>query len=46
MIQVKNLVKRYEDFTAVDDIIFEVAKGKILGFLGPNGAEKPPRCGS
>jgi len=40
MIQVKNLVKRYEDFTAVDDISFEVAKGKILGFLGPNGAGK------
>lgn len=40
MIQVKNLVKRYHDKAAVDDISFEVKKGEILGFLGPNGAGK------
>lgn len=40
MIQVQNLTKQYGDFTAVDDISFQVEKGKILGFLGPNGAGK------
>ena len=40
MIQVKNLVKKYGDKTAVNDISFEVNKGEILGFLGPNGAGK------
>jgi ABC-2 type transport system ATP-binding protein len=39
-IQVKNLVKKYGDFTAVDDISFEVAEGDFFGFLGPNGAGK------
>ena len=40
MIQVKNLVKQYGEFTAVNDVSFEVQKGRILGFLGPNGAGK------
>ena len=40
MIQVENLVKRFGDFTAVDGISFEVAKGEIFAFLGPNGAGK------
>ena len=40
MIEIKNLTKRYGDFLAVDDISFNVEKGKILGFLGPNGAGK------
>jgi ABC-2 type transport system ATP-binding protein len=40
LIQVENLVKRFGDFTAVDGISFEVAKGEIFGFLGPNGAGK------
>ena len=40
MIEVKNLVKRYGDYPAVDRISFRVEKGKILGFLGPNGAGK------
>lgn len=40
MIEVKNLTKRYGDFTAVDDVSFRVEKGRILGFLGPNGAGK------
>lgn len=40
MIQVKNLVKRYGDHTAVDDLTFSVEKGQIYGFLGPNGAGK------
>lgn len=40
MIEVKNLVKRYGNHTAVDNLSFTVDKGQILGFLGPNGAGK------
>lgn len=40
MIEVKNLVKRYGDHLAVDDLSFSVEKGQIYGFLGPNGAGK------
>ncbi len=40
MIEVKNLVKRYGDHTAVDHLSFTVNKGQVLGFLGPNGAGK------
>ena len=40
MIQVKQLTKRYGDFTAVDDISFKLESGHIYGFLGPNGAGK------
>ncbi len=40
LIEVKNLVKRYGDHTAVDHLTFTVEKGQILGFLGPNGAGK------
>jgi ABC-2 type transport system ATP-binding protein len=40
MILVKGLVKRFGDFTAVDNISFEVARGEIFAFLGPNGAGK------
>ncbi|HUB92357.1 MAG TPA: ATP-binding cassette domain-containing protein [Candidatus Saccharimonadales bacterium] len=37
---VKNLVKKYGDFAAVDDVSFSVKKGEIFGLLGPNGAGK------
>lgn len=40
IIEVKNLVKKYGDFSAVDDISFEVEEGDFFGFLGPNGAGK------
>jgi ABC-2 type transport system ATP-binding protein len=40
MIRVNNLVKKFGNFTAVDDISFEVKKGEIFAFLGPNGAGK------
>lgn len=37
---VKDLVKRFGDFTAVDRVSFSVSRGEIFGFLGPNGAGK------
>jgi ABC-2 type transport system ATP-binding protein len=40
IITVSHLVKKYADFTAVDDISFEVKEGEIFGILGPNGAGK------
>lgn len=40
MIEVKNLVKKYGNHTAVDNLNFTVESGKIYGFLGPNGAGK------
>lgn len=40
MIEVKNLVKKYGDHMAVNNLSFTVDKGQILGFLGPNGAGK------
>ena len=39
-IEVEHIVKKYGDFTAVDDISFSVADGEIFGLLGPNGAGK------
>jgi len=40
IISVSNLVKKYEDFTAVKGISFDVQEGEIFGLLGPNGAGK------
>jgi ABC-2 type transport system ATP-binding protein len=40
IISVKNLVKKYGNFTAVKGINFEVKRGEIFGLLGPNGAGK------
>lgn len=40
VIVVKSLTKRFGNFTAVDNISFEVRKGEIFGFLGANGAGK------
>lgn len=39
-VMVKDLVKRFGSFTAVDRISFSVARGEIFGLLGPNGAGK------
>ncbi len=40
MIRVEKLVKNFGEFTAVNEISFEVRKGEIFAFLGPNGAGK------
>jgi ABC-2 type transport system ATP-binding protein len=40
VIKTEKLTKRFGDFTAVDEITFEVFKGEIFGFLGANGAGK------
>src|ERR1041385_8836828 len=40
MIRVQNLVKRFGEITAVDNVSFEVQRGEIFAFLGPNGAGK------
>ena len=40
VIEVKNLTKKFGDFTAVDQISFKTYKGEIFGFLGANGAGK------
>ena len=39
-IEIRNLTKRFGDFTAVDNISFNVRNGEIFGFLGANGAGK------
>jgi ABC-2 type transport system ATP-binding protein len=39
-IEVDHIVKKYGDFTAVDDVSFSVKEGEIFGLLGPNGAGK------
>ena len=40
MIEIKNLTKRFAQYTAVDGLSFTVRQGEVLGFLGPNGAGK------
>jgi ABC-2 type transport system ATP-binding protein len=39
-VEVENLVKKFGNFAAVDDISFQIKKGEVFGFLGPNGAGK------
>ncbi len=40
VLTVSHLTKRYGNFIALDDVSFEVPRGKIIGFLGPNGSGK------
>jgi ABC-2 type transport system ATP-binding protein len=40
VVEVRDLTKRYGDFTAVDRVSFEVGRGEIFGYLGANGAGK------
>ncbi|WPC41408.1 ABC transporter ATP-binding protein [Clostridium sp. JS66] len=39
-ISIKGLTKKFGNFTAVDNLSFDIPKGKIFGFLGPNGSGK------
>ena len=40
MLELKDVTKKYGDFTAVNDVSFKIEKGEIVGFLGQNGAGK------
>ena len=40
VIEVRDLSRKFGDFTAVNGVSFEVEQGEIIGFLGPNGAGK------
>ncbi|HUF15754.1 MAG TPA: ABC transporter ATP-binding protein [Acidimicrobiia bacterium] len=40
LVQARGLTKKFDDFTAVDAIDFDIRKGEAFGFLGPNGAGK------
>ena len=39
-LRVEHVTKRFGEFTAVDDLSFQVRRGRVFGFLGPNGAGK------
>lgn len=40
LVEARGLTKKFDDFTAVDSIDFDIIKGEAFGFLGPNGAGK------
>ena len=40
ILEVNNVIKRFKDLTAVDNISFSIEEGEIYGLLGPNGAGK------
>ena len=44
-IQIKNLVKKYNNYLAVNKINFEIQKNKTVGLLGPNGCGKTTTIG-
>lgn len=45
MIELRNLTKTFEDFTAVDSLNLQIASGEFFGLLGPNGAGKTTTIG-
>jgi ABC-2 type transport system ATP-binding protein len=44
-IDVRHVVKRYAEHTAVRDLSLRIPAGTVFGLLGPNGAARPPRSG-
>ena len=40
VIEAYNLAKKFDEFTAVESVTFNVFEGELFGFLGPNGAGK------
>ena len=40
MIKVENVTKKFNDFTAIDNLNLEISEGEIFGLLGENGAGK------
>jgi ABC-2 type transport system ATP-binding protein len=39
-LRARGLTRRFGDFTAVDDVSFDIPRGRVFGFLGPNGSGK------
>ena len=39
-VSAEHLTKKFGDFTAVNDVVFEVQTGEVVGYLGPNGSGK------
>ncbi|HEX9585138.1 MAG TPA: ABC transporter ATP-binding protein, partial [Gammaproteobacteria bacterium] len=37
MVEIEHLTKRFGSLIAIDDVSFSLARGEVLGFLGPNG---------
>ena len=40
LLEINNVVKKYGDFTALNDVSIHIPKGSVFGLLGPNGAGK------
>jgi ABC-2 type transport system ATP-binding protein len=45
LLELEGLTRRFGTFTALEALFFSVPVGQVVGFLGPNGAERRPRCG-
>jgi ABC-2 type transport system ATP-binding protein len=39
IVQINNISKKYKDILAVDNVSFDIKKGEIFGYIGPNGAQ-------